>query len=224
MLDVAPPPRAPAGALAAAGALQDVSSLLYERGWAFGTSGNFSVVLAKSPLRILVTASGRDKRRLTDADFVLIDEAGRPVEPAAPRPSAEALLHVELGRRDGVGAILHTHSVWNTILSGLHAPRGRLRIAGFEMLKGLAGITTHEAAVEIPIFDNTQDIAALAVRVRDWLDDPKCGARHAFLIRGHGLYTWGRDLAEARRHVEILEFLFEVAGRRAQLGAAPRED
>lgn len=222
MLDTAAAAIAPAEILAATRALQDVSSLLYEHGWAFGTSGNYSVVLSRSPLRILVTASGRDKRKLTDTDFVLIDERGRPVEPAAPKPSAEALLHVELGQRAGVGAILHTHSVWNTILSDIHGGRGMLGIAGYEVLKGLAGIVTHDTAVEIPIFENTQDIPALAVRVREFMDDLSRAPMHAFLIRGHGLYTWGRDLAEARRHVEILEFLFEVVGRRTELAAAMR--
>jgi methylthioribulose-1-phosphate dehydratase len=88
------------------------------------------------------------------------------------------------------------------------------------MLKGLAGITTHDCEICVPIFDNTQDIPALAAQMRAKLDSDPAGMRHAFLIRGHGLYTWGRDLAEARRHVEILEFLFEVTGRRLALDAA----
>lgn len=209
-----------AAVASASRALRDVSSLFYERGWAFGTSGNYSVVLRPRPLRLLVTASGRDKRRLSDDDFVLVDESGLALDPAAPRPSAETLLHVVLAQRGGVGAVLHVHTIWNTLLSDLHAARGAVRIEGYEMLKGLAGIRTHETALDVPIFENTQDIPALAAQVQAHIARRGDGPPHAFLIRRHGLYTWGADLAEARRHVEILEFLFEVVGRGAELSRA----
>ena len=202
-------------------ALQEVSSLLYERGWAFGTSGNYSIVLDRAPLRLLVTASGKDKRRLADDDFVLVDGDGGPIPRQTARPSAETRLHTTLARMiDSVGAVLHVHTVWNTVLSDAYFERRMLPIGGYEMLKGLAGITTHESEVNVPIFDNTQDIPALAAQVRERLESNHASMRHAFLIRGHGLYTWGRDLVEARRHVEILEFLFEVTGRRVVLDAA----
>lgn len=195
-------------------ALQDVAALFYEHGWAYGTSGNYSVVLARQPLRLLITASGRDKRALRDDDFVVVDAQARPVRRGAPQPSAETWLHVVLAQQPGVGAILHTHSIWNTLLSEVHFAAGVVELAGFEMLKGLAGITTHHTRVHIPIYDNTQDIPALAEQLRTQFARPGQPPQHAFLMRGHGLYTWGRDLAEARRHVEILEFLLELAARR----------
>lgn len=197
------------------------SALFYDRGWAFGTCGNYSAVIARDPLRLLINASGRDKRCLTDADFVLVDETGQPVPGEAappgdpPRPSAESLLHVALATMFEAGSVLHTHSVWNTVLSDLLGGAGELVISGYEMLKGLSGVNTHEHTERIPIFENTQDIAALALDVRRRL--PAIAPRpHAFLIRRHGLYTWGRDIAEARRHVEVLEFLFEILGRTRQ--------
>jgi len=193
--------------------LQETARLLYDRGWALGTSGNYSVVLEREPLRLLVTASGKDKRSLAEHDFVTVDETGTPLCGNGARPSAETLLHTLIAPRTGAGAVLHTHSVWNTLLSQAHAARGALRISGYEMLKGLAGVTTHETEVAIGIVDNSQDIPALAQHVSARLHAADPAFRHGFLIRGHGLYTWGRDLAEARRHVEILEFLFEVVGR-----------
>lgn len=209
---------------AAVRALQDVSSLLYERGWAFGTSGNFSIVLDRGPLRLLVTASGKDKRSLAESDFVVVDADGAPIPGQSAKPSAETLLHTTLaGAIDGVGSVLHVHTVWNTLLSERFFECGHLAIRGYEMLKGLAGITTHACEVRVPIFDNTQDIPALAAQVQARLTEDSGYMRHAFLIRSHGLYTWGRDLAEARRHVEILEFLFEVTGRRLALDA-PRPE
>lgn len=194
--------------------LIETAAILYQHGWAFGTCGNYSVVVQENPRRLLINASGRDKRRLTPADFVLIEGDGRVIEPMGAKPSAETMLHVALASRPGVGSVLHTHSVWNTLLSDRYFAAGHVRIAGYEMLKGLAGINTHATSVDVPIFDNTQDIDSLAKEVRTKLGDGPTTPPHAFLIRGHGLYTWGRDLAEARRHVEVLEFLFEIIGRR----------
>jgi methylthioribulose-1-phosphate dehydratase len=200
--------------------LQQVGSEFHARGWSLGISSNYSVVVGRGPLQLLLTASGKDKGRLADDDFVLVDEFGRSVEHAAPRPSAETLLHCVLARQPEVGAVLHTHSIWGTLLSDAFHQQGRLPIEGYEMLKGLAGVQTHDYRAEIEIFENTQDIASLASRVERRLDDVENPLRHAFLIRRHGLYTWGRDLEEARRHVEVLEFLFEVVGRTRMTAAA----
>jgi methylthioribulose-1-phosphate dehydratase len=106
---------------------------------------------------------------------------------------------------------LHTHSVWATILSDAFAEAGGLRIAGWEMLKGLAGVRSHRHEEWVPILENSQDMPALALTLAEVLRAQP--ALHGFLLRGHGLYTWGQSLAEARRHVEILEFLLEVTGR-----------
>jgi methylthioribulose-1-phosphate dehydratase len=202
--------------------LQQIGAEFHARGWSLGTSSNYSVVVSRDPRQLLLTASGKDKGRLADTDFVLVDESGQPVslqsgEASPPRPSAETLLHCVLAQQPDVGAVLHTHSIWGTVLSDVYFDprhgRGRLPIEGYEMLKGLSGVATHSHRAEIEIFENTQDIPALAVDVERRLQDAERPLQHAFLIRRHGLYTWGRDLEEARRHVEVLEFLFEVVGR-----------
>jgi methylthioribulose-1-phosphate dehydratase len=197
--------------------LIDVGRLFHDRGWSVGTSSNYSVVLDRDPLRLIITASGLDKGRLTPAGFVVIDADGRPAGPHEPKPSAETLLHCVLARDPGVGAVLHTHSVWNTLLSDRYYPQGAFRLTGYEMLKGLAGVASHEYRLNVKIYENTQDIPALAGQVRADLAAGAEGLRHGFLLRRHGLYTWGRDLEEARRHVEIFEFLFEVHGRQLLL-------
>ena len=199
-----------------AAALAGISHRFYARGWVLGTSGNFSVVASRDPLRLAITASGRDKRTLRSEDIVIVDADGRLVEAdGGGRPSAETLLHVVIASRRQAGAILHTHSVWSTILSERHAASGGLAIEGYEMLKGLQGVTTHAHREWIPILDNDQDIPRLA-RVAEASLAEHPGA-HALLLRRHGLYTWGDTLADAERHVEILEFLFEAIGRSAQV-------
>ena len=208
--------------------LRAVGREFHGRRWSLGTSSNYSVVVSREPLELLVTASGKDKSALGRDDFVRVDAAGRVVDGSGRRSSAETLLHCTLaGMIPSVGAVLHTHSVWGTILSAADLPRGSLRIAGYEMLKGLEGIATHDTFEEVPIFANTQDMVDLSVRIRrhfagiDWAAEarPPC---HGFLLSGHGLYTWGRDLAEARRHIEIFEFLFECVARARKLPPGDR--
>ena len=182
----------------------------YARGWAPGTSGNFSAVVTRDPLRLAITTSGVDKGTLSTGEVLEMDELGK-VLAGSGRPSAEASLHLAIVRSRGAGAVLHTHSIWSTILSET-ASGGGLAIQGYEMLKGLAGVATHEHREWLPILDNTQDWATAAPEVEATLAEHPDA--HGFLIRRHGLYTWGRDLAEARRHVETLEFLFEVMGRK----------
>lgn len=193
-----------------AGQLADVGRHCYERGWALGTSGNFSAVVRKEPLTLAITTSGVDKGLLEASDIVAIDARGRVLQGAG-TPSAEATLHLAIVRSRGAGAVLHTHSVWSTILSEATSD-GSLMIEGYEMLKGLTGVGTHEHRERLPIVENTQNWTAAAPGIETILrEHPEV---HGFLIRGHGLYTWGKDLAEAKRQIEILEFLFEVMGRK----------
>ena len=200
--------------------LAQIGRCFYSRGWALGTSGNFSAVAAREPLRLSITASGVDKGALTEADILEIDSSGR-VTIGQGRPSDEAKLHLAIVRARSAGAVLHTHSVWSTLLSDTHAACGGIEISGYEMLKGLAGVRTHEHSEYLPIIENSQDMDALAATAESAL--ARHPGAHGFLIRSHGLYTWGRDLDEARRHVEIFEFLLEVVGRSSSLTGG-RED
>lgn len=197
--------------------LAEVGRHCYERGWALGTSGNFSAVVRPDPLTLAITPSGVDKGLLESGDIVEVDDRGRVIRGAG-TPSAETALHLAIVRSRGAGAVLHTHSIWSTILSD-EGTNGALAVEGYEMLKGLDGVHTHEHRERLPIVENTQDWAAAAPRIASLLSQNP--AAHGFLIRRHGLYTWGRDLAEAKRHVEILEFLFEAMGRKRDTSWQP---
>jgi methylthioribulose-1-phosphate dehydratase len=193
-------------------ALQDLGCLFYHREWSLGTSGNFSVVLSREPFRLLITASGKDKRNLSLDDFLIVDADGSPIASSVDRPSAETQLHIAAARQTNVGSVLHTHSVWSTVLSDFYKGNGFF-LEGYEMLKGFEGISTHKEKLWVEIFDNTQDITELSTRVSQRFVDRKNALKFGYIIRRHGLYAWGRDLNEARRHIEIFEFLFEVTGR-----------
>ncbi len=172
-------------------------------GWTPATSSNFSLRL--DDRHAAITVSGRDKGRLSRDDIMVVDFEGHPVA-TTHRPSAETLLHTQLYARFAeIGCVLHTHSRTQTVASRLFAPEGRVRLEGYELLKAFAGNQTHEMAIDVPVLANTQDMPALAAQVEDLLDR-QC--LWGYLIDGHGLYAWGRDMAEARRHLEAFEFLF----------------
>ena len=202
----------------AAHELAAIGRRFYARDWVLGTSGNFSAVISRAPLRLAITPSTAHKGKLDASQILEIDDRGQVVSGTG-RPSAETLLHLEIVTQRGAAAVLHTHSVWSTILSGRHAAARGLALEGFEMLKGLGSVTTHDHREWVPIVANDQDMTRLSVETRRALDaHPEA---HAFLISRHGLYTWGDSLADAERHVEILEFLFETEGR---LSHGARED
>jgi methylthioribulose-1-phosphate dehydratase len=201
----------------AAARLAEIGKGFYTRGWVLGTSGNFSAVTSREPLRLAITSTGLDKGRLLPTQFLEMDDAANVLRGNG-RPSAEALLHLAIARGLHAGAVLHTHSVWSTVLSGSHAAHGGIALEGFEMLKGLEGVRTHKHREWLPILENSQDMVELADRVSNTLQE--CPGIHGFLLREHGLYTWGASLQEAKRHVEILEFLMEVLVRSGAANSA----
>lgn len=187
----------------AARALIDAGSYIHSRGWVPATSGNFSTRLPDG--RIAITVSGKHKGRLTESDIMLIDADGHALD--ARRPSAETLLHTSIYRLyPDVNAVLHPHSPNATLASRLFAER--VVLEDYELLKAFEDVTTHESRVVVPIFPNDQNIPHLTLRVESYL------ALHpetrAYIIAGHGFYTWGKQLDDALRHVEALEFLFDL--------------
>jgi methylthioribulose-1-phosphate dehydratase len=197
--------------------LIDAGGMLAARGWLMGTSGNLSVVVAHGPTRVAITRSGADKGRLAHEHFVEVDDSGAVVAGNG-APSAETLLHLAVIRCRSVGAVLHTHSPAATILSRRFEQNGAVHLDGWEMLKGLEGVESCTHSEAVPILANRDDMDELAVEVEELLRGlPRC---HAFLLSGHGMYTWGRTLEDARRHAEILEFLLDVVERGAAVRVA----
>ena len=186
--------------------LIDAGAFMHGRGWVPATSGNFSARLDDGA--IAITVSGRHKGQLTPEDIMRVDMQGHSLD--GRRPSAETLLHTTLYQRYAeVQSVLHPHSVGSVLVSRLFS--GKLHIRGYELLKALNGITTHESAVDIPIFPNSQDITGLSQEVLDYMD--KHGDIYGYIIAHHGFYTWGNSVGEALRHVEALEFLFNLEAR-----------
>ncbi len=175
-------------------------------GWSPATSSNYSLRLGAD--RCAITVSGRDKGALDVDGIMCVDLAGKPMD--GRRPSAETLLHTALYQREpDIGAVLHTHSMFATLVS-MHASDA-VHIKGLELLKAFSGVSSHEGVLSLPVFDNTQDIAALSAQVLNWM--ARNGTGHGYLIRGHGLYTWGQNMPEAMRQLEALEFLLEYTWR-----------
>jgi methylthioribulose-1-phosphate dehydratase len=188
---------------ARADAIANTARELWAMGWTPATSSNFSMRVDAE--HAAITISGRHKGRLGRGDIMLIDLHGNAVGTDA-RPSAETALHTQIYRRwPETFAVLHTHSRTQSVASRLFARDGVIRLHGWELQKAITGYSTHESVLEIPVFPNTQHMPELVAQVDAWLDGGK--PLHAYLIDGHGIYTWGHDMVEAERHLEALEFL-----------------
>lgn len=185
-----------------ADALIDAGRQLHDKGWVPATSGNFSSRIDAQSMAI--TVSGWHKGELTRDGIMRADLSGQSLD-AGKRPSAETLLHCQLYQRfPELGAVLHTHSMNATLVSRLH--RDELLLEDYELLKAFDGVSSHQHRITVPIFANDQDIPRLAERVEKYMDSHP--PIHGYLIAGHGLYTWGKDVRDTLRHLEAFEFLF----------------
>jgi len=183
----------------------DAGKFLYKQGWSPATSSNYSSRLDAH--HIAITASSKHKGMLTNNDIMVIDLHGQPSDSSL-KPSAETLLHSSIyALFPNVGSVLHTHSVGATVLSRYLNGKASLVLSGYELQKAISGQVTHDANLIIPIFENTQDIASLAKKTIVYFEQNK--QVPVYIIRGHGLYTWGKDMKECLRHIEALEFLIQ---------------
>jgi len=203
----------------ALGELRNIKEQFAGRGWFPGTSGNLSVrVGAFTPDRFhfAVTSSGRDKSVHTPEDFLFVDANGEACETTALKPSAETLIHAKIYRMTGCGAIFHVHTVYNNLISEYYGDEGYVPAQGIELIKGL-GIWEENAAIRIPILPNYADIPSIAKLIPGTLKPEIPG----ILLRNHGIYAWGANAFEAKRHLEAFEFIFEVLYRSLLLPPRP---
>lgn len=183
--------------------LADVKAELAERDWFMGTSGNLAIKVSSDPVQFLVTASGKDKRKRTAEDFLLVDQFGRPVEDTHLKPSAETLLHVEVYKRTNAGCSLHVHTIDNNVISEVYGDRGEVEFRGQELIKAFDK-WEEDAVLKIPIIPNYAHIPTLAKSFSEHVN----GDTGAVLIRNHGITVWGRSAFEAKKILEASEFLF----------------
>lgn len=182
----------------------DIGRWVDSHNWCPATSGNLSARIDDQ--RILITVSGNAKGALTEDDLMEVDAKGNPFN-SEKKPSAETLLHALIyGHVKDARYIIHTHSVYGTVFSRA-IWNGEIRFNNYEMQKAFRGVTTHEQELVVPVYGNSQDMMALGRVVDTYLaSNPVCPA---FILAGHGIYSWGNSVAEAKRHSEAMEFLME---------------
>jgi methylthioribulose-1-phosphate dehydratase len=178
-------------------------------GWAPATSTNYSVRLPADavPAYCAITSSGVEKGTIEVEHILSVDQHGSAIDADGLKPSAETPLHLLLYRTMGAGAVFHTHSLPAALLSYLARDEGQVLLSGWELLKGLSGIDTHEVGPSLPVFPNSQDMQALSTLVERSLSSER--SCYGFLLVGHGLYAWGKDIPEAKRHLEVFEYLLQ---------------
>ncbi|WP_374721235.1 methylthioribulose 1-phosphate dehydratase [Peribacillus tepidiphilus] len=195
--------------------LTEMKEELAGRDWFFGTSGNLSIKVSADPLTFLITASGKDKRKTTNEDFLLIDQEGNPVEKTHLKPSAETLLHTVLYNQTDAGCCLHVHTVDNNVISELYGDEGKIVFKKQELIKAI-GKWEEDAELIIPIIYNHAHIPSLAEEFSRHVHEDY----GAVLIRNHGITVWGRNGFEAKKILEACEFLFSYQVKLLQLQAA----
>lgn len=191
--------------------LRDIKANLAARGWFPATSGNLSVRVGgfePNAFTFAITSSGRDKSVQTPEDFLLVNEKGLPTEATSLKPSAETLIHSEIYRLTGAGAIFHVHTIFNNLVSELYGERKSIPVDGVELIKAF-NIWDEEAHIEIPILPNYAEIPRIAELVEGAIVPRIPG----IVLRKHGIYAWGANAFEAKRHLEAFEFLFEYLYR-----------
>ena len=190
--------------------LAETGRFLAHKNWSPATSSNYSARLTEpNHHQYVLSRSGVDKHQMTADDFLLVDSQGALLAPAGEKPSAETLIHCAIYQNFPMAScVLHTHSVFATRLSLKHFKKEKIEFSNYEILKGLAGNTTHLMSEIVPILPNTQDMKEFVTWLNPLLQNGP--HLHGFLISGHGLYTWGATIQETRRHVETFEFLFEA--------------
>ncbi|AIG28469.1 methylthioribulose 1-phosphate dehydratase [Brevibacillus laterosporus] len=194
--------------------LDEVKLTFARRDWFPGTSGNLSIKISDVPLQFAVTASGKDKTKLSPEDYLIVDGNCNSVEPTNLKPSAETLVHAVVYQSiPDAGACFHVHTIANNVISEVYAQKQSFTIHGQELIKGL-GIWEENALLTVPIVENYADIPTLAAAIKEAIKPDVPGV----LIRNHGIYAWGRNDFEAKRHIEAFEFLFEYQLRLLQVG------
>jgi methylthioribulose-1-phosphate dehydratase len=191
--------------------LTETGREFYRRGWVRGASGNFSILLARKPMRLCITAAGNEKGTLDETNFLEIDDDAEILQGFG-RPSDETMLHLSIyRRRPKARCILYSQTVWGSMLSDKFYVDGSISMQGYEVLKGLSGVASYEHTERLPIVENSPDQIALSHVIENVLiENPTI---HGIYIRRHGLYSWGETVEDARRSIEILEFMFEVLAR-----------
>lgn len=196
--------------------LRRTGELFWQRGWNRGFHGSYSVVVKTSPKELLVSAGGKDIGRLQTTDFVLVDAQGNPVHANQASPAVDCPMHCLLAEEDSVGAVLHTQSIWTTLLSMRFLALKGVLLEGFHTLRGLSETVSHEHSEWLPIISHGNETEAFLTQTRKTIHQSERPV-HGLLIHQNGLYTWGRDLEEAVRRTETLEFLCEVLARQMRI-------
>jgi methylthioribulose-1-phosphate dehydratase len=172
------------------------------KGWSPATATNYS--FQEEDGTIWVSRSGIDKSQFSANDFMTVDSNGNATgEFAHMKPSAETLIHCVIYTLfPETKVILHSHSIYPILISAVLGHQ--ISFEGYEIQKGFEGQTTHESYIDIPIFENTQDMQTFKAHLMEGANRIQ---QHAFIIRKHGTYAWGKNILEAKRHLETLDYL-----------------
>jgi methylthioribulose-1-phosphate dehydratase len=139
----------------------------------------------------------------------------------------------------GAGCCIHTHSQWAVLVTLIcerlyPSSRSVFEVNKIEQIKGIsrgghgtsnteileggrkAGNLGYFDTLKIPIIENTaheEDLKEELERaIEEWPETT------AVLVRRHGVYVWGKDVAQAKTQCESLDYLFQLAVEMHKMG------
>ncbi len=191
--------------------------LFYDKGWVSGTGGGICATLDE-PDRLLLAPTGVHKELVRPEDLFVVSIASGAVldEPSGGlRPSECAPIFRAIVANRGAGSVVHSHGLPAVLAADLTNTEPHVVIERLEMLKGLPGVSNTDRHL-VPVIANTEREPELTGEVERALADPRYAAARAILVRDHGVYIWGDDIWEAKKHTEVYHFLFEATVARAR--------
>jgi len=198
--------------------LTETIKFFSKKGWSPATSTNYSHRCSNNPENLIISRSGVDKSQFKASDFIQINLAGEILSSDSPefKSSAETEIHTYLYQKfPGIKCVLHTHSVLGTVLSQKFVSEKQIVFQNYEIIKGIEGNHTHDTNLYLPIVKNSQNMKDINFELEHHFQ--RLGEFSGFLIAGHGLYAWGKDLFSAKRHIETFEFLLECESIKGNL-------
>jgi len=194
------------------------------RGLAPHTFGNASGVdragidgSGREPL-VVIKPSGVDYATLTPADMVITDLDGKIVEGGL-RPSSDLDTHTLLYREfPAIGGIVHTHSEFATSWAQAGRAIPCLGTTHADYFHGPVPVTEPLTAEEVAGGYVRNTGAVIVRRFRLAGLDPV--GVPGVLVAGHAPFAWGKTVAEAVDHADVLEYIARLAYRSMVLEAS----
>lgn len=182
----------------------------YKLGWCTGSGGAISI--REDENTVWINPSGVMKELVEEHDIILMNLKGEIVVPSKTtglrRSECTPNFLQVYGLREGVGSVIHTHSMNAVMVAQLFGTE--FQCIDLQLIKGMIGHKNTDWCV-VPIIENSEYDTGLTENIkRAIMDYPRS---QAVLVRNHGVFVWGPTWEKAKIQLECYEYIFKVVLR-----------